>query len=155
MAGICFYYEDSDIDICSGGVLFAWGYNCMAAGDINKMIVINLADSPPWNPGDITGQKYDFTVVKSLEQAEDLMAGDRITQVVCPWNDFDTKVIELWDYDHKTDWYVFGPAHGWKDYDMKTDKITIPVFEESPMFSVHAATVILTHRHKHAMNIGP
>jgi len=158
MAGICFYYENSNIDICSGKDLFAWDYNCRAAEDIDKMIVINLANSVPENPGETTGRTYDFKVVQSLEQAELLMKGDRITQVVCPWN-FDQQVTELWDYDHETDWYVFGPAQGWRGYDMYTNKISIPVSEESPMFSVHSATVILTHRYKiniitkqHALN---
>jgi len=120
----------------------------MAAGDIDKMVVINLTDSPPANPAEIIGRGLDneFTVVHSLEQARTVIGNDRVTQAVCPWN-FDCQVTDLWDYQHETDWYVFGPAIGWGGHDIGGDKITIPMPDNTPMFSVQTATAIFSHRY--------
>ena len=118
------------------------------AGGIDEMIVINRTDSAPANPAEIIGQGLDngFTVVRSLEEAQAVIGGGRVTQVVCPW-DFGRQATDLWDYQHETDWYVFGPASGWGGRDIGSDKITIPVPDNTPMFSVQAATVIFSHRY--------
>jgi hypothetical protein len=143
MVGICFYYENSDKDVWSGRKLDAWNYACQAAGDIHKIVVINLSDHEPECPG----RQYDFQVVQSSAQAEELMRG-HVTQVVCPWN-FDRKdVYDLWSYDHITDWYAFGPADGWRGHVIEGgSKVTIPMFGSGALHSVHIASAVLMHRY--------
>lgn len=120
----------------------------MAGGDIDEMIVINMTDFAPANPAEVIGRGLGngFTVVQSLEQAQAVIGEDRVTQAVCPWN-FGRQATDLRDYQHETDWYVFGPAIGWGGHDMGSDKITIPVPDDTPMFSVQAAAVIFSHRY--------
>ena len=142
MAGICFFYEHEDVDVWSGKKLDAWHYACKAAGDIDSIIVINLSDREPECPS----KEYNFHVVQSIAEAEELMEG-HVTQVVCPWNFFD--VFEVWDYDHDTDWYIFGPASGWCGVEVGQTKITIQCANEgAALHSVHAATVVLTSRYR-------
>lgn len=139
MAGVCFYFEDEDVDVWSGKNLDAWNYACMAAGDIDKIVVINKTQQALTTPG---GQ-YDFKTVTSLEDAN--LQGV-IAQIVCPWNDFN--LTELWDFSHAVDWYVFGPAAGWGSIDIGDVHVTIPVHGLAAMHSVHAASVVLAHRYK-------
>lgn len=139
MAGICFFFESYDTDVWSGHNLDAWIYACKAAGDIDRIIVINKTKQKVPRPDLSLG--YDE--VKSIEEAIEIMDG-HITQIVCPW-DFE-KTEELWSYDHNTDWYIFGPATGWVRKDVGDAKVTVPQAGIGACHSVHIATVILMNR---------
>lgn len=41
--GVCFYFEDNDVDVWSGRSidLDAWNYAIKAAGDIKDVVIIN------------------------------------------------------------------------------------------------------------------
>lgn len=140
MAGVCFYFEDEDVDVWSGKDLDAWNYACMAAGDIDELVVIDRSrNGAPRSPG----RQYNYRTVTSLEEAN--LQGV-IAQVVCPWNGFPT--ISLWDFDHKVDWYVFGPAAGWRGQAYGDVNVTIPMAGMGAPHSVHAATAVLMHRYQ-------
>jgi len=139
MTGICFYFEESDVDVWSGKDLDAWHYACKAAGDIDKMIVINKTSQNIQSP-DLA---LEFYVVKTLEEAMEIMCGI-IVQVVCPWDS--AEAISLWDYAHSAEWYVFGPASGWRQQKISDIQITVPQAGLGACHSVHIATVVLMNR---------
>ena len=138
MTGICFFYEDSDVDVWSGKDLDAWNYACKVAGDIDSMIVINKTTQILTTPN----ADMVFNVVSDLDAAKDLMSGD-IVYMVCPWEN--TTVLSMAGFMHTNDWYVFGPASGWGSYTLPSG-MTIPQAGTGAVHSVHAATVAMFHR---------
>ena len=139
MSGICFFFENSDIDVWSGRDidLDAWNYACKVA-DIKKAIIINKTNKK-LKPFDAD---MDIKIVN--EFSPKLLKGD-VTQVVTPWEK--KGATSLWNFNHKTDWYVFGPADGWRQYFGKR-QLTIPQNGEGACHAVHIATVVMFHRYK-------
>lgn len=139
MAGICFFFEENDIDVWSGRTidLDAWNYAAKAAGDIDKIIVVNKTDKI-LNTPDIN---FDFKVVKELPDFNE----EKKIYVCCPWNNMKNS-ISLWDFNHDVDWYIFGPASGWKsviDYGLYVPQCGI-----GALHSTHIASIVLLHRYK-------
>lgn len=137
MAGICFYFEDSDVDVWSGKDLDAWNYACKVAGDIDKAYIINKTDQV-LEPFDVN---MDFQVFGSLAEAEAAMTGNKM-YLTCPWNIGNQSSIV--GHDHLVDWYLFGPAAGWQK---SIDGFYIPQGGHGAVHSVHAATVVMFHRY--------
>jgi hypothetical protein len=139
MAGVAFFFEEFDTDVYSGrlGFLDAWNYAFLAAGDITDVVIINRTDLVPILP-----VNYRIQIVSSEEEFLALASGDRITYIGA-YNEFE-ETTSLWDFDHKTDWYFFGHAHGHK----APTGVTIPTARNTVFHSVHAATVVMTHRYE-------
>jgi hypothetical protein len=137
MAGLVFYYQDSDIDVWSGHNLDAWNYAASAAGSIDKMIVINQTDQVVNTPN----ASLEFRLVEEMPVLE----GHK-TLVVCPWEI--APKVSLANFDHDTDWYVFGPAQGWGNPLPSADAyLTIPQAGQGACHSVHVATAIMYDRY--------
>lgn len=134
MVGICFYFEDSDTDVWSGKNLDAWNYAAKCAGDIDTFLVINQTDQTLTTPD----ANLTFRVEPTLPE----LSG-RVTYLVCPWDNTPTK-MPLWNFDHATDWYVFGPAKGWSSIE---SGVYIPQSGRGACHSVHIATVVMMHRY--------
>lgn len=136
MAGIAFYFEDNDTDVYSGRRvdLDAWNYASKVAGDIDRAVVVNLTDQ------DLRSfdRSMDIEIVSELPDLP-----GRVTRLVPPWRG-DHTTINLWRFDHMTDWYVFGPADG---FEAAGPHVTIPQAGTGAMHSVHAATVVMAHRY--------
>jgi len=141
MAGIVFYFEDNDVDVWSGRNidLDAWNYNCKIGG-ITKAIVVNLTDQ---NLITFDGN-MDITFVNELPS----LSG-HVTQLVTS-NDTNTPT-SLWDFDHQTDWYVFGPSNGWSGNIFGDTLLTIPQTSGAHHYSVFVDTTIMFHR-DHILN---
>jgi len=139
MVGIVFYFENYDIDIFSGREidLSAWNNVCKIA-NIKKAIIINKT----YNKIIPFDADMDIKIVNEFPE----LTG-KITQLVCPWEETPTEKIELWDFDHDTDWYIFGPASGWKEY-YGNKFITIPQHGYGASHALHVATTIAYHRFK-------
>ena len=138
MVGVCFYFEDNDVDVWSGRRidLDAWNYAAKAAGDIDKMIVINKTLSKLTTPDG----ELDFSVVEELPELE-----GRIAYICCPWNKMKL-ATPLWDFDHNVDWYVFGPAGGWHhEVDIG---VYIPQAGIGALHSTHVASTVMFHRYR-------
>ena len=133
MAGICFYYEDVDVDVWSGKDLDAWNYACKVAGDITKMIVVNGTDQIVVSPD----SELDFEVVEELPEL------GKAAYIVCPW---ESPSLSLWDFEHDVDWYVFGPASGW-NAPLEESRVSIPQSGRGAVHSAHIATVVMFHRY--------
>lgn len=136
MVGIVFYFEKNDVDVWSGRKtdLDAWNYAAKAAGDINKLIVI-----------DCVGINFDigsqFEVVDNMPELQ-----GNIVKVCCPW-DKAANCTSLWDFDHKVDWYIFGPAQGWSGV-INEPSIIVPQAGRVALHSTHIASIVLLHRYK-------
>ena len=137
MAGIVFHFEEYDRDVYSGRRIDfdAWRYAAKAAGDIDKMIVVDKTGLQFGHPGG----EIEFSVVNELPELE-----GKVAYMVCPWNNVKSKT-SLWDFDHNVDWYVFGPASGWGEMD---EGIYIPQASEVASHAIHIANVVLMHRYK-------
>ena len=138
MAGIVFYFEDNDIDVWSGRKidLDAWNYSCKIGG-IDKVIIINKTeeDIKPFDSW------MDIKIVKDF----DINSLDgHTTQLVTPNETISTS---LWDFDHKTDWYIIGPASGWCGVYEADKKITIPQGDNGHHHSVFVASTVMYHRY--------
>jgi len=143
MAGICFYFEDNDTDVWSGRSFDfdAWRYAIGTAGDINKAIVINKTENNLPTPKGVT----KWSIHKEMPDLD-----GKVTYMQTPWKDKDSQ--SLWDFDHKTDWYVFGPANGWNQ--KFPNSVSIPQSNvNGACHSVHIATVVMMHRY-HVVNLG-
>lgn len=137
MAGICFFYEDSDVDVWSGKNLDAWNYAVKAAGDVDSMIVVNRTSQIITTPEG----SLKFQVVSELPMLENAI------YLACPWEN-KTNQISLWDYDHSADWYVFGPAKGWKSMQLPPHQsVYIPQAGRGALHAVHIASVVMMHRY--------
>jgi hypothetical protein len=140
MAGILFFFEDNDIDIFSGRRLdlSAWNYAIKSAGDITKVIIVNRTSL---QISTFDSDLEYFLVTKDLPQLD-----GSIIHVVCPW-DNTCNTVSLWNYEHSADWYLFGPAKGWKEYGKLSNGLTIPVANNIAFHSVHAASIVMAHRY--------
>jgi len=138
MTGICFFFENEDVDVWSGKDLDAWNYACKVAGDITDVIVINKT-SQTLLPMDAA---MNFTVVSTLEEAQALMSGE-IVYMACPWDN--TILSSLTGYAHTANWYVLGPAAGWGSYSIPSG-MYVPQAGLAAVHSVHLATVLMFHR---------
>lgn len=144
MAGVCFYYEDSDTDVWSGKGFDAWNYAFKAAGDIDKIKLINRTEQRHTSP-DVT---MEFEVVSDLDSELYLPTWDssvKVVYVACPWDRMDVST-DLWSFDHQIDWYCFGPASGW--HQPVPNGVCVPQAGRGALHSVHIATVVMMHRYK-------
>jgi len=138
MAGICFFFETYDKDVWSGRNidLDAWIYAAKIAGDIDKMHVINRTPSKIQSPD----RRTQFSISETMPELE-----GKVTYVTTPWQNPDA--VPIWDFDHQTDWYAFGPGSGW--HDKHEHAITIPQANEGiACHSVHIVTTVIMHRYK-------
>lgn len=140
MAGLCFFFEQYDVDVWSGRRidLDAYNYAAKVAGDIDKMIVVNRTSENIQTPD----ADIEFSVVSKLADAP--ITGSTV-HVCCPWDTAGT-LTSLWDFGHDVDWYVIGPAAGWTNH-IVGDGIYIPGAHAVAMHGVHAAAVIMAHRY--------
>ena len=144
MAGIAFYFEDYDLDVYSGRAidLAAWYLASLIPGDIDKMIVVNKTGARVPLP---TVENLDFRVVDELPELEnavylDIHAG-----------------TPLYELDHsRVDWYVFGPAYGWRvaaannQFDMEGKQyVTIPQASVRipHCHAQHVVSTVMFHRY--------
>lgn len=143
-AGICFYFEDHDVDVWSGHDLDAWNYAAQAAGDIDRMAVINLTDQDLKTPN----ADMEFMVYEELDAPfrvrVDTPLNPICVQVCVPWQ-APEGAVPLWDYDHKADWYLFGPARGWQALDGPC--VYVPQAGRGALHAVHIASVVMLHRY--------
>jgi len=144
MAKVCIYYQPYDIDTFSGNPerLYAWSYAFQSVGDITDLKII-----------DSVGISYPTGISSSIktEVIKDFpdFGNETVTQLVCPWNQPPKESISLWNFDHDTDWYFFGPASGWKEEEYIGDNyVHIPTHGNTEFHSLHVGTVVMTHRYK-------
>ncbi len=143
MAGIIFYFEDNDKDVCSGRYadLDLWNYACKIAG-IEKAIIINKSSL------NITSFDSDMDIIIIQDEKELPKLEGNIVQLVCPWEETPLKPIELWDTNHNFDWYFFGPSSGWKgNFPQGHSFLTIPQKGMGATHSIHVATATMYHRY--------
>lgn len=138
MAGIIFYYEDVDTDVWSDKKFDAWNYACKLSNSIDKAIIINKTDDHVTS----FDKGMDIQIVKEMPEVD----GHK-TQLVCPWNFWNDEKIPLWEFDHETDWYLFGPAIGWNEKSLGDVKVYIPQLTTVTCHSVHVCTTVLFHRY--------
>jgi len=136
LAGIAFFFEDNDTDVYSGRRvdLDAWNYASKISEDIDKAMIVNWTDQKLQS----FDRSMDIKIVDSLPELDGV-----VTRLVTPWR-ADEDTIELYDFDHKTDWYVFGPAQG---FSPDGQSVTIPQAGLGAMHSVHCASVVMAHRY--------
>jgi len=137
MTGICFYFESPDVDVWSGHNLDAWNYAAKAAGDINKVHIVNRTSDILANPDIGT---FDFTV------SEELPAFENAAVMITPRESGDIGE-PLWAFDHNVDWYVFGPASGWRGVYPSGKRVFVPQSGFGDLHSVHIASVVMMHRY--------
>ena len=138
MAGVVFFFEEYEIDVYSGRRidLDAWNYAIRAAGDIDRIIIINRTNQS------IKGIGGDITC--ETETALPVLNGS-VVFVVCPWDNCAGSMVSLWNFNHKVDWYVFGPSEGWDDKQCK-DGIFIPQAGKGALHALHIGAVVMMHR---------
>ena len=136
MAGIVFYFEDNDIDVFSGRIidLSAWNY-AAKIGDVDKLLIVNRTNQSLASPN----KELDFTVCDTLPELENAVT------IVCPWEN--ENAICLWDYSHSADWYIFGPASGWRGKFPTESLLTIPQNGMGAAHSLHVASCVMYHRY--------
>jgi len=139
MAGICFYFENNDIDVWSGRLidLDAWNYACKMNPDITKAVIINQTNIDLHS----FDADMDITIV-----SEPIPLEGNIVQLICPWEQPNS--ISLWDYHHNVDWYCYGPGAGWTDNYFANDYVYIPQNSRVACHSIHIHTVTMAHRYK-------
>lgn len=146
MAGIIFYFEDNDRDVYSGRPidLDAWVYAAMAAGDVDKLAIVNRTDV------DLQAAINGLHGQLQIEVTDNTpnVLGE-IVRVVTP-GEADTMTESIWDFKHDVDWYFFGPAEGHRPAGRS---IMIPQSGGGFLHSVHIASVVCLHRfHKLGRN---
>lgn len=140
MAGVVFYFDGLYKDVWSGSEedLNAWNYNCKLA-DIDRAIIVNTSGMRVQS----FDRDMDIQIVKSMPKLE-----GNVTQIVCPWEDTPQEKTELWDFDHNTDWYVFGPSNGWRGEYFGDNLVTIPQNGKGAHHALFIGTVVMYHRYK-------
>jgi len=139
MVGVCFFYEDPDVDVFSGRpeMLHAWNYALKSAGDVTRVAIINkTGDHITFN------RAFDYTVYDNIDDF--YMTADGTLMHVGAANEFDVS-MSLWSYEHGDDWLVFGPSNG---HSKRPTGLTIPTANNTVFHAVHAATVVMTHRYE-------
>lgn len=141
MAGICFYFENNDIDVWSGHSIYldAWNYSSKLTPDIDKIVIINKTSQ--------NLQPFDISIETTITNEYPNLEG-HLTQIVCPWENTPESKINLWDFNHQTDWYLFGPAAGWGNNYFANSYLTIPQHGQAACHSIHIANLITFHRYK-------
>lgn len=137
MVGLCFFFEPNDVDVWSGREidLDAWNYAAKAAGDIDRVIVINRSGAKLRFDSDIS-----FETTEAFPQLE-----GRIAFFHAP-SETSSSGISLWTFDHAVDWYAFGPAAGWT---RKTGiEVFVPTANGIPFHAIHAASIVMAHRYR-------
>ena len=140
MAGICFFYEDYEVDVWSGHNFDAWNYACKLAGDIDKAIVINKTSQTLTS----FDKAMDVQFVADIDEANATMTGE-VIYLACPW-EVEVHPVSLASYPHTADWYVFGPAAGWGNHEYG-NCFYLPQAGTGAVHSVHAATTVMFHRY--------
>lgn len=137
MVGICFYFENNDVDVWSGRRidLDAWNYTMKACGDIDEVIIINKTSLKVEGPD---------ASIPTTEVSEFPNLSGSIAYVCCPWDTADT-MTSLWEFDHNVDWYAFGPATGWQQ--QLLSGVYVPVASNLSLHSTHIASTVLLHRY--------
>lgn len=141
MPGVLFFFEENDIDIFSGRKidLSAWNYAIKSVGDIDNVIVVNRTSRPL----STIDSSINFQTVDSFPS----LVGTK-TFIICPHDQAKVK-SNLWDFDHKTDWYIFGPAAGWKKEKVEIENgIFVPTALDDGLHALHIATTVMLHRFK-------
>jgi len=136
MATLVFYFEDSTFDVYSGKVvdLSAWNHACKVA-DIKNAIIINKSSQ------NITTFDADMDI--QIVEEIPLFEGN-VTQLVTP-----TEISEatsLYDFNHETDYYVIGPASGWKGNYFSDNYIFIPQHTTAAAYGLIAGSVVMYDR---------
>lgn len=140
MAGIVFYFENSGIDVYSGrdADLSAWNHLCKVA-DIDKAIIINTSGQ------NVT--TFDASMdVQIVTQFPELVG--HVTQFVVPGETPGS--VDLWSWDHTTDWYVFGPAAGWQGNYFGDTLVHLPQATTAGAYSMQVGTVVMYDRFNRA-----
>lgn len=140
MAGICFYFEDNDVDVWSGRQidLDAWNYAIKLTSDIDKVKIVNKSDS--------NINHFDNSLEVEILNSMPQLSGS-IAQLVCPWENTPSPKTSIWNFNHNVDWYIFGPGSGWGGYYTGTP-ITIPQNGLGACHSIHICTLVMAHRYK-------
>lgn len=141
MAGIVFYFEENDIDVWSGRKidLDAWNYNCKI-GLIDKAIIINKTN--------IKINSFDLSMNINIVSEIPELLGHK-TQLITPNESikYNLKTESIWDFNHETDWYLFGPANGWGGNHFADCFINIPQNNLCYHHSVFVASTIMYDRY--------
>jgi len=137
MAGIIFFYENNYTDVFSGidAILPEWNNICKI-GQINKAIIVNKTQQ------NIVSFDASMDIQIVSELPSDLT---NVTQFVCPW-EADYNYVTLQQFDHDVDWYVFGPASGWKGQDLGGKYVTLPQEGRGALHSLHVASTVMFDR---------
>lgn len=130
MAGICFHFEPDTVDVFSGREqdIHAWIYAAQIPGDITDMVMIN---SSGWTPKGLDG-KFNWKIVPEMPDLP-----GRVTYLVTDKGHGGD--LSLWNFNHKTDWYAFGPAGGWGD-----DRNGVNIPQANPLVALHALHIAPT-----------
>jgi hypothetical protein len=140
MAGIVFHFEDNDKDVWSGRNidLDAWNYAMNFCGCIDKAIIVNNTNQTLTS----FNEAYDIQYVSNMPP----LTG-HVTQMIVPWEAQNETKTSLWDFDHLTDWYVFGSGAGWGNY-FGDSLVYVPQGGVTATHSVFIATAVMLHRYK-------
>lgn len=137
MAGLVFHFESNGTDVFSGREqdIDAWRYAAQISGDITDMVMINSAG---WTPHHLD-QKFEWQVVEAMPDLP-----GTVTYVA---TSHEAGVdVPLWDFDHQTDWYVFGPAKGWGP---GVHGIYLPQHNHDvALHALHVVETVMFHRYK-------
>jgi hypothetical protein len=139
MAGVLFHFEPEHIDVFSGNdvSLDAWNYAIKAAGDITKVMIIDSSGKAKHFDSDLK-----TTILTSIDQ---FIPDGHVTCLETPWTRRPT--TSLWDFDHKTEWYAFGPSSGWRGQ-LKGDAwVSVPQAGTGALHAPHIASVVMMHRY--------
>lgn len=140
MVGVCFFFEQNDIDVWSGrkADLDAWNYAIKAAGDVDRVVVVNRTD--------LKLRTFDADLdLMFVDELPELL-GRRI-HVHAP-REPAKQTTPLWAFDHLgVDWYLFGPAMGWRCE--IPEGIHIPTANDVELHAVHIASIVMAHRFRY------
>lgn len=144
MVGVCFFFEDNDVDVYSGRRidLDTWHYACRAAGDVERVICVNRTDEQLTWPDER---------VLFRDTPLPIKLGGRVAKLVPPWQSSDA-AMSLWAFDHDVEWYLFGGAHGVQEplkfgRPKRQQEVYVPQQGRGALHSTHIASAVLLHRY--------
>lgn len=117
--------------------LDAWNYAIKAAGDIDRVVVVNRTAQ--------TLRTFDAGLNFRVVSVEVPVLPGEVVHVACPW-DRAKKKTPLWVFPHNVDWYVFGPSEGWCGRYLDR-AVYIPQAGKAAMHAVHVASAVMFHRY--------
>lgn len=135
MAGLCFHIEADEIDLAP------WRHAALVAGDIDTLAIINRTAKPIAHPND---DGMGLCQYANLGQFLDDHRGRSMAYLCAPCEPVRAR-LPLWQFDHDTDWYVFGPAAGWRR-EIDT-AITAPQSGRTALPAMQVASTVLLHRY--------